>query len=147
MKLAINALTDYRIEHCCERWIEMKYKLLALKIFLVVLTLFTCYPTQAYAEDYPSVQVRNIFESMGYGVRWDGTTKTIILTRENQTIQLKLNSNVAIKNGKQVTLTHPIINKPKVYRTVIGTQDIYELAQTPPKKKDVTLYKLETHCG
>lgn len=50
------------------------------------------------------VPIRAIIEAFGGGVDWDGTTSSVILTMDDVTIRLTINSNTAYLNGKAETL-------------------------------------------
>jgi hypothetical protein len=58
------------------------------------------------------VPIRAIFEKLGLTVGWDGITKTVIGTKSNLNIQMKIGNTNATVNGKVVALEVPpnIIN-------------------------------------
>ncbi len=55
------------------------------------------------------VPMREIFEPMGFQVQWDEKTKTIIGSKPNLKISMKINSTSAIKNGELFSLDTPPI--------------------------------------
>ncbi|WP_425450717.1 stalk domain-containing protein [Tumebacillus permanentifrigoris] len=50
------------------------------------------------------VPMRGIFESLGAKVSWDGATDTVTATRGSSTVKLTLNSPIAYRDGRAVTL-------------------------------------------
>jgi len=51
--------------------------------------------------------LRGIFEALGLTVSWDGTTQTIVGTKDGINITLQINSNNATVNGNSVSLDVP----------------------------------------
>ena len=55
------------------------------------------------------VPMRPIFEAMGAKVDWDGSTKTVVGTKDNNEIELQIGSSKATINGKEVSLDSPAV--------------------------------------
>ncbi len=53
------------------------------------------------------VPLRGIFETLGANVSWDDATKTVSATREDTSISLTIDKNIATVNGKEVSLDVP----------------------------------------
>lgn len=53
------------------------------------------------------VPLRGIFETLGAKVSWDDATKTVNATREDTSISLTIDKNVAVVNDKEVSLDVP----------------------------------------
>jgi hypothetical protein len=53
------------------------------------------------------IPVRAIVNSMGAQVKWDATTQTVTIIKDSTTIILKLGSDIALVNGKEVKLDVP----------------------------------------
>ncbi len=51
--------------------------------------------------------LRGIFEALGLTVSWDASTQTIVGTKDDTEITLKINSNTAMVNGTSVSLDVP----------------------------------------
>jgi len=54
------------------------------------------------------VPVRGVFEHIGGTVHWDPTTRTVTAQREGLTLTMKLGSQIAYVNGREVPLSVPI---------------------------------------
>lgn len=50
------------------------------------------------------VPVRFISEALGAGVEWDGTIKTVFITKEDNDIQITIGDRIAVKNGEVLKL-------------------------------------------
>jgi len=50
------------------------------------------------------VPMRQIFEALGYEIKWDDATQQITATRENSSIQMQVNSKQANVNGRTVQM-------------------------------------------
>lgn len=57
--------------------------------------------------DKVKVPVRDIFEALGAVIRWDDATNTMIATKDDVTVEVKLNSKSAVVNGVMITLDTP----------------------------------------
>ncbi|KAB2336685.1 L,D-transpeptidase family protein [Cytobacillus depressus] len=58
------------------------------------------------------IPMRTIFDELGAAVQWEHTSKTIVATKNNQSIKLKIHSTQATKNGQFITLdTAPTIRQ------------------------------------
>ena len=50
---------------------------------------------------------REVFDRLGFVIQWDGSTGTVFISRQKNTIELKINSNMARINKKVVNLGIP----------------------------------------
>ena len=53
------------------------------------------------------VPLRAIFEALGATVDWEQTTQTVTAVRGNDTVTLRIGSNILNRNGEQITLDVP----------------------------------------
>ncbi|AEM78373.1 copper amine oxidase N-terminal domain-containing protein [Thermoanaerobacter wiegelii] len=53
------------------------------------------------------VPLRTIFEALGATVNWDGTTRTVTATQDNNIVKLTIGKSMAYKNGVAVKLDVP----------------------------------------
>jgi hypothetical protein len=70
------------------------------------------------------VPIRPIAEGLGFDVDWNSTTRTVIITKNNNTVSLVVSQKIAKRNGQTITLDVPaqIVNK----RTVVPVRFIAE---------------------
>ncbi|WP_408626315.1 copper amine oxidase N-terminal domain-containing protein [Anaerosolibacter carboniphilus] len=70
------------------------------------------------------VPLRAIFEALGAEIKWDGATETVTGIKGETIVELKIGSNVAKLNGKDLNLDVPatIVNK----RTLVPARFIAE---------------------
>lgn len=61
----------------------------------------------AMKDDRTLVPLRAIFEAMGASVRWDNVSQTVFATKEDKSIELTINSNVAKKGDTEMQLDVP----------------------------------------
>ncbi len=61
------------------------------------------------ANDRTMVPVRVISESLGAEVLWDGDAETVTIKKDSKNIVLKINSDVAVVNGENITLDAPAV--------------------------------------
>ena len=54
------------------------------------------------------VPLRQMYEAMGAKVSWDNNTQSIVVTRKNTTVKLKVGSDKAMVNGKEVQLKEKV---------------------------------------
>lgn len=55
------------------------------------------------------VPIRGVFEYMGAEVKWDEINKSVVARRNEDTVTLPVGGSKAILNGKEVTLSEPVI--------------------------------------
>jgi len=97
------------------------------------------------------VEMRPVFEQLGFDIKWDGKTNTITGTKGSLKIQLTKDSKTAVMNGKSVQLdAAPTIKNGYTYvplrfvgeaadRRVTWNQELYT-AYISPKDTSDTLY-------
>ncbi|RXT15424.1 stalk domain-containing protein [Ammoniphilus sp. CFH 90114] len=74
--------------------------------------------------DFTMVPMREIFEKLGAEVNWNQDTQTVIASKDNVTIQLKIGSTYALKNYQQIPLDVPAF--VQTGRTVVPLRVVSE---------------------
>ncbi len=70
------------------------------------------------------VPLRSIFEALGAEVEWNNEEKSVLSTKDDVTIYLKINDNRLIKNGKEIILDVPA--KIEHGRTLVPVRAVAE---------------------
>ncbi|MDP4092301.1 MAG: stalk domain-containing protein [Bacillota bacterium] len=56
------------------------------------------------------IPIRALVTALGADVKWDSSSKVVTITKGNTVIQLKMNSNIVLVNGREVRIDVPAIN-------------------------------------
>lgn len=108
MKKYISFLLAFTIVFSCFSVYAQEIKPANVKVLLNEQEL-TFEQAPVIVNDRTLVPLRAIFESLGAEVEWDGETRTVTATRDNDIIKLTIDDLVAYKNDDSITLDAPPI--------------------------------------
>lgn len=91
-------------------------------------------PISAYAQS-PTVNLRQVFESMQATVSFDAANKWITVRRGDVSLAFQVGSNVARKNDVNVTMDTPISVDPATRQAQISVNAIYPLAKNNKRER------------